>query len=123
MKSTLNGSIESAEKNEQMTKQAGKEIIKAKKEIKKSITETTQASGQYIDDSVITTSDNAVILNDLLLKVSKIKVTTVDDIRLLSGTLDPQASIDRALEVAKTQKNLNTVQNYLTLNVAEPRKE
>lgn len=106
-----------------MTEKAGKEIRDAKNEAGKSITETTEASGQYIDDSVITVSVKAAILNDPLLKVSQIKVTTKDGIVQLSGALDSRESIDRAVEVAKTQKNVKSVQNDLTLTAPEPTEE
>jgi hyperosmotically inducible protein len=69
---------------------------------------------------VITVSVKAAILNDPLLKVSQIKVTTKDGIVQLSGALDSQENIDRAVEVAKTQKNVKSVQNDLTLTVPEP---
>jgi len=112
----LDHSIESTGKKiEQITEQAGKEISDAKKEAGKSISETTEASGQYIDDSVITASVKAAILNDPLLKVSQIKVTTVNGVVQLSGALDSQESIDKAGEVAKNQKNVKSVQNDLIL--------
>jgi len=112
----LDRSIESTGKKiEQMTEQAGKEISDAKKEAGKSISETTEAGGQYIDDSVITASVKAAILNDPVLKVSQIKVTTVNGVVQLSGALDSQESIDKAAEVAKNQKNVKSVQNDLIL--------
>lgn len=112
----LDRSIESTGKKiEQITEQASKEISDAKKEAGKSISETTEASGQYIDDSVITASVKAAILNDPLLKVSQIKVTTVNGVVQLSGALDSQESIDKAGEVAKNQKNVKSVQNDLIL--------
>jgi hyperosmotically inducible protein len=112
----LDQSIEgTGKKIEKMTEKAGKEIRDAKNEAGKSITETTEASGQYIDDSVITVSVKAAILNDPLLKVSQIKVTTKDGIVQLSGVLDSQESIERAGEIAKNQKDVKSVQNDLIL--------
>ena len=109
----IDRSIENAEKKiEQMTEQAGKELNEARK----SVTDKTEASNQYINDSVITTNVKAAILNDPLLKVSQIKVTTVNGMVQLSGTLDSQESIDRAIEVAKSQKDVKSVQNDLALN-------
>jgi hyperosmotically inducible protein len=120
----LDRSIESTGKKiEQMAEQAGKEISDAKKETGKSIAETTEASGQYIDDSVITASVKAAILNDPFLKVSQIKVTTVNGVVQLSGALDSQESIDRAGEVAKNQKNVKSVQNDLILIASTPSEE
>ncbi|MBL8500102.1 MAG: BON domain-containing protein [Nitrosomonas sp.] len=106
-----------------MTEQAGKEISDAKKEAGKSISETTEAGGQYIDDSVITASVKAAILNDPVLKVSQIKVTTVNGVVQLSGVLDSQESIDKAAEVAKNQENVKSVQNDLILSASTPSEE
>lgn len=120
----LDRSIENAGKKiDQVTEQAGKEIRDAKNEVGKSISETTEASGQYIDDSVITASVKAAILNDPLLKVSQIKVTTVNGVVQLSGVLNSQESIDRAGEIAKSQKNVRSVQNDLILVASTPSKE
>lgn len=120
----LDRSIESAEKKiEQIAERAGKEISEARKETEKSIAETTEVSEQYIDDSVTTASVKAAILNDPLLKVSQIKVTTVDGIVQLSGALDSQESINRAVEVAKNQTNVKSVQNDLILIAVTPSEE
>lgn len=109
----LDRSIESAERKiEQVTEQAGKEFNEARK----SITDKAEASGQYLSDSVITTNVKTAILNDPLLKASEITITTVDGIVQLSGTLNTQESIDRALEVAKKQENVKSVQNDLMLS-------
>ena len=108
----LDRSMENAEqKVEQMTEKAGKELNEARK----SVTDKTEAS-KYIDDSVITVNVKAAILNDPLLKVTQIKVTTVDGIVQLSGMLDSQESIDRAVEVARSQQDVKSVQNDLILN-------
>lgn len=107
----------------QATEQAGKKISEVRKDTEKSITETAEASGQYMGDSVITASVKAAILNDPLLKVSEIKVVTEDGTVQLSGALDSRESIDRAVEVAKAQKNVKSVQNDLTLNVSSSAEE
>lgn len=110
----LDRSIENAGKKiEQMTEQTGKELYEARQ----SISDQTEASGQYLSDSVITTNVKAAILNDPLLKVSQIKVTTVDGVVQLSGMLDSQESIDKAIEVTKSQKDVKSVQNNLMLNI------
>ena len=90
------------------SEQAGQKLDKAGESI-----------GQYIDDSVITVKVKAAIINDPLLKASEIKVTTENGTVWLSGTLDSQEKINRAIEVAKNQENVQSVQNNLTLGVPE----
>jgi len=119
----LDRTIENAEqKIEQKTEQVGKEIRESKKEAGISIAETTEAGKQYIDDSVITASVKAAILNDPLLKVSQIKVTTVEGVVQLSGALDSQESIDRVVELTKNQKDAKSVQNNLILSIPTERR-
>jgi hyperosmotically inducible protein len=55
------------------------------------------------------------ILNDPLLKVFQIKVTTVNGIVQLSGTVDSQQSADRAVQIAGNQKDVKSVQNDLVV--------
>lgn len=106
----LDRSIENAEqKIEETTEKAGRKLDEAEK----SIIEKTETSDKYIDDSVITMNIKTAILNDPLLKVFQIKVTTVNGIVQLSGTVDSQQSIDRAVEVAGSQKDVKSVQNDL----------
>ena len=93
---------------EPASEQAGQKLDKAGESI-----------GQYIDDSVITVKVKAAIINDPLLKASEIKVTTENGTVWLSGTLDSQEKINRAIEVAKNQENVQSVQNDLTLVVPE----
>ena len=93
---------------EPASEQAGQKLDKA-----------GQSIGQYIDDSVITVKVKAAIINDPLLKASEIKVTTENGTVWLSGTLDSQEKINRAIEVAKNQENVRSVQNNLTLGVPE----
>lgn len=109
----LDRSVENAEqKIEQGTEKTEKKLD----EVKESITEKTEAGSKYIDDSVITMKIKAAILNDPLLKVSQIKVTTVDGVVQLSGTVDSQQSIDRAVEVVKSQDGVKSVQSDLIVN-------
>ena len=115
----LDRTIENAEqKMEQMSEDAGKKISDARK----SIADKAETSSQYLDDSAITLNVKAAILDDPLLKVSEIKVTTLNGTVQLSGTVDSQQIIDRATEVAAGQKDVKSVQNNLTekiINVPE----
>jgi hyperosmotically inducible protein len=109
----LDRSVENAEqKIEQGTEKAESKLD----DVKESIIEKTEASGQYIDDSVITLKIKTAILNEPSLKVSQIKVTTADGVVQLSGTVDSQQSIDKAIEIAQSQDGVKSVQSDLTVN-------
>ena len=116
----LDRSIEKTEqKIEQTTEQGENKFDDAKK----SIAEKTETSEQYIDDSVITMNIKKAILNDPLLKVFQIKVTTVNGIVQLSGALDSKESIDKAMEVVGRQKDVKSVQNDLVVKTEIQSKE
>lgn len=113
----LDRTIENAEqKLEQITEETGKKMSEARK----SITDKTEESGQFLSDSVITTNVKAAIINDPLLKVSEIKVTTVNGIVQLSGMVDSHQLIDRAAEIAAGQKDVKSVQNNLIVKAVLP---
>jgi hyperosmotically inducible protein len=99
-------------KIDQATQNAEQKIEGAKE----SVVEKAQTAGEYIDDSVITTSVKAAILGDSLLRASHIEVTTVNGVVKLSGTVDSELNIVRATEVAKSHKNVKSVQTDLTVN-------
>ena len=108
----LDRSIENAEQKIEETKEKAEVKLD---DAKKSISEKTETSDQYVDDSLITMHVKKAILDDPLLKVFQIKVTTVNGIVQLSGTLDSKESVDRAIEVVTNQKHVKSVKNELTL--------
>ncbi|MGR9072625.1 MAG: BON domain-containing protein, partial [Gammaproteobacteria bacterium] len=93
------------EKIDQTTEAAGKELESAKE----ALSEKAETTGAYIDDSVITAKVKAAFLADPLLKAFQIEVTTVDGVVKLSGTVDSEQSIARAVELAKSQENVKSV--------------
>ncbi len=110
----IDSAAEKAEqKIDQTTEQAKKEIEGAKE----SVTEKAETAGEYIDDSVITTKVKTAILNDPLLNASHIEVTTDKGVVKLSGTVDSEPSISKAIEVAKSQKNVLSVESSLVVNI------
>lgn len=115
----IDRAAENAEqKVEQVTEQANKKIEDAKE----SVTDKAETSGEYIDDSIITTKVKAAILSDSLLRASHIEVTTVKGVVKLSGTVDSEQNIGRAMEVAKAQKNVKSVQTELIVDVSSANK-
>lgn len=111
-----------AEKAEQKIEQTTEKAEKKIEAVKESVTEKTETAGEYIDDSVITTKVKAAILNDPLLNVSHIEVTTDKGIVKLSGTVDSEQSIGRAMEVASSQKNVKSVITDLAVKSSTPSK-
>lgn len=69
------------------------------------------STGEYFDDSVITTKVKAAILNDPALKVLQINVETFKGVVQLSGFVDSKAMMDRAVEVTRGVAGVKSVKN------------
>ena len=111
------GTAEKAGKKlDQAIEKAGDKIEGARD----SVIDKTQTAGEYIDDSVITMMVKTAILNDPILNASHIEVTTLNGVVKLSGTVDSEQSIGRAMEVANSQKNVKSVQNALVVKEGAP---
>ena len=78
-------------------------------------TPTRESSGQYVDDSVITTKVKAAILDDPALKVFQINVETFKGEVQLSGFVDSAQSVRKAGEVARGVKGVKSVKNNLVV--------
>ena len=74
-------------------------------------TQKHESTGQYIDDTAITTSVKAAIFNEPSLKSSEINVETFKGRVQLSGFVSSRASIDRAVQVAQDVKGVSSVAN------------
>ena len=74
-------------------------------------TATQEGTGEYIDDSVITAKVKAGIFNDASLKSMEINVETFKGVVQLSGFVNSQADIDRAVELARGVKGVTSVKN------------
>ncbi|MDN5753268.1 MAG: BON domain-containing protein, partial [Nitrosospira sp.] len=62
-------------------------------------TPKTAGTGEYIDDSVITTKVKAAIFNESTLSSAEINVETFKGTVQLSGFVSNQADVSRAVEV------------------------
>jgi len=62
----------------------------------------------------------AALLNDPFLKSSQIEVTTVNGVVKLSGTVDSDPSIGKAMALASSQPNVKSVQTELTVKASAP---
>jgi osmotically-inducible protein OsmY len=78
-------------------------------------TQKHESTGQYIDDTGITTAVKAAILNEPMLKSAEINVETFKGRVQLSGFVRSQANIDRAVVVAQGIKGVSSVGNDMRL--------
>lgn len=74
-----------------------------------------ESTGEYIDDTKITTMVKAAILDDPGLKVTEINVETFKGKVQLSGFVSSRDQIDRAVEVTRKVKGVKSVANDLRL--------
>ena len=70
-----------------------------------------EGTGEYIDDSVITAKVKTEIFNDDTLKSSEINVETFKGEVQLSGFVNSEADINRAIEVTRQVKGVTGVRN------------
>jgi hyperosmotically inducible protein len=76
-----------------------------------SSTSKQEGTGEYIDDSVITTKVKAAILDEPSLKVAEINVETFKGVVQLSGFVSSQAAATKAVEVARSVRGVSSVKN------------
>lgn len=70
-------------------------------------------TGEFIDDSVITTKIKSQIAGDSILRAFQISVETFRGTVQLSGFVNSQYDIDRAGEIARNVKGVRSVRNNL----------
>jgi hypothetical protein len=78
-------------------------------------TSVQEGTGEFVDNTVITTKVKAAIFNESSLKVSEINVETFKGSVQLSGFVDTQANIDKAGEIALRVKGVKSVKNNIIL--------
>ena len=75
---------------------------------------TKQSStGEYIDDSVITTKVKTLLAGDDFLKSFRISVETYKGVVQLSGFVNTQDAADKAGQIARSVKGVQSVNNDL----------
>ena len=74
-----------------------------------------ESTGEYVDDSVITTKVKSLLANDDFLKSFQISVETYKGTVQLSGFVDSQKAIDKAGEIARSVKGVKSVKNNLNV--------
>lgn len=78
-------------------------------------TQTRESTGEYVDDSVITTKVKSAIFSEETLKTLQINVETFKGVVQLSGFVDSSQRISKAGEIARTVKGVVSVKNDLVV--------
>jgi len=74
-----------------------------------------EGTGEYVDDTVITSKVKTAILNEPTLKSAEINVETFKGVVQLSGFVSSQAAESKAIEVARTVGGVKSVKNDMRL--------
>jgi osmotically-inducible protein OsmY len=76
-------------------------------------TSKQESTGEYIDDSVITTKVKSLLAADDFLKSFQISVETYKGSVQLSGFVNSQQAVDKAGQIATSVKGVRSVKNNL----------
>jgi osmotically-inducible protein OsmY len=74
---------------------------------------TYESTGEYFDDSMVTSKVKASILGDSKLKLLQISVETFKGVVQLSGFVNSNAAATRAVDLARRVKGVKQVNNSL----------
>ena len=78
-------------------------------------TQKQEGTGEYVDDSVITSKVKAAILNEPGLSSAEINVETFKGEVQLSGFVSSRADINKAVAVARSVGGVTSVKNDMRL--------
>lgn len=78
-------------------------------------TSTQEGTGEFVDDTVITTKVKAAIFDEPSLKSAEINVETFKGVVQLSGFVSSEANKDKAAEVARGVKGVKSVKDDMRL--------
>ncbi len=76
-------------------------------------TRTQSSAGEYVDDSVITTKVKSLLAQDDFLKSFQISVESFKGTVQLSGFVNSQKAVDKAGEIARSVKGVQSIKNDL----------
>ncbi|MCR4291513.1 MAG: BON domain-containing protein [Candidatus Kuenenia sp.] len=76
---------------------------------------THDSTGEYVDDSVITTKVKAAIFNDPVAKMLQVNVETFKGVVQLSGFVDSADAAARAVEAARSVGGVKNVINKMSV--------
>lgn len=103
---------------DQVANEAGKKISETVEKVDKSLSAQGSKTAQAIDDAEVTTRVKAAIFAESGLKSLKIDVDTVQGVVTLSGSVDSQASSDKAKMLASGVKGVKEVVNQLVVSTS-----
>jgi osmotically-inducible protein OsmY len=78
-------------------------------------TKKHESTGQYVDDTVITSKVKAAIFNEPSLKSAEINVETFKGVVQLSGFVSSHAAADSAVSVARGVEGVKSVKNDMVV--------
>jgi osmotically-inducible protein OsmY len=84
-----------------------------------SSTPTSSSTGEYIDDSTITTKVKAKMVDDPAVSALNIKVETFRGTVQLSGFANNATEVNRAVEIARGTEGVQSVKNDIRLKTAQ----
>jgi hyperosmotically inducible protein len=76
-------------------------------------TSKQESTGEYVDDSVITTKVKSLLAADDFLKSFQISVETYKGTVQLSGFVSSQQAVDKADQITRSVKGVKSVKNDL----------
>jgi osmotically-inducible protein OsmY len=83
-------------------------------------TKTSEGTGEYVDDSVITTKVKAAFAEDPVVKATEVKVETFKGTVQLSGFVDSAEAEHRAVEIARGVQGVKSVKDDMHLRSHTP---
>lgn len=78
-------------------------------------TSTQEGTGEYVDDSVITTKVKTAIFNEPSLKVAEINVETFKGVVQLSGFVSSHDAANKAVALARGVSGVKSVKNDMRI--------
>lgn len=78
-------------------------------------TPQTDGTGEYVDDSVVTTKVKAALVNDPNVSAAEVNVETFKGVVQLSGFVNSRADMNRAIELARNVPGVKSVKNDMRL--------
>jgi osmotically-inducible protein OsmY len=76
-------------------------------------TPTRESTGEYVDDSVITTKVKSLLAADDFLKSFQIGVESYKGVVQLSGFVNNQKAVDKAIEITRSVQGVKSIKNDL----------
>jgi osmotically-inducible protein OsmY len=78
-------------------------------------TPTRESTGEYVDDSVITTKVKSLLAADDFLKSFQIGVESYKGVVQLSGFVNSQKAVDKAIEITRSVQGVKSIKNDLII--------